>query len=105
MINSKVAIVFALLAVLVASSEANSFYARHEAVQEAAPRLTDYPMLNNLHRNVIDLMANSFMGFVDQNLGRQARSAFGDIFGITSDEAMKVLFMSFFYRISDILQG
>eukprot|EP00095_Tigriopus_kingsejongensis_P001378 maker-scaffold205_size259573-snap-gene-0.15 protein:Tk01378 transcript:maker-scaffold205_size259573-snap-gene-0.15-mRNA-1 annotation:"phage tail length tape-measure protein" len=47
----------------------------------------------SLVQSSIDLVASNLLAYIDQSIGRQARSSFGEIFGISNDDAMKSLFV------------
>jgi hypothetical protein len=47
-------------------------------------------LISVVKRNAIDQVADYLGSLMDQSIGRQARSAFGEIFGVSGDDAMKV---------------
>ncbi|TRY68524.1 hypothetical protein TCAL_09391 [Tigriopus californicus] len=63
--------------------------ARGASMSPSSPSPSSFSFMHNM----LDMVASNILSYIDQGIGRQARSSFGEIFGISNDDAMKSLFV------------
>ena len=89
-------LLLAVAVIVLAASHLSDAYSVHQSNAEARSAYPGmqhhYPVMHHARRrkSLIERASDAILGLWDRSLGRQSRSAFGEIFGVQGDDAMKV---------------